>query len=213
MHRPKSREKSLMQLYAVSEKILKTWKCLTVCCFHATYGFQSESALARTISDSIAFIVLANQPSQRMKKRDRKHRFIISMLTKIFCKHLSDCNRIWTHNNLVRKQKLNHLPKLAIFLMIELLCDCFVFYYLVMYVFQCEFTFYSCLNVKGLLARNRCNIWSLSDSNRIRTHSHSVCKWRLNHLAKLAVPIPLLSFKLQILCLFWTRSSLIFRQL
>ena len=43
-----------------------------------------------------------------------------------------------------------------------------------------------CLNVNELLARNRHDIWSLIDSNRIRTHNHLVRKWTLNHLAKLA---------------------------
>ena len=42
------------------------------------------------------------------------------------------------------------------------------------------------LNFKELLARNRRHIWSLSDSNDIRTHNHLVCKRTLNHLAKLA---------------------------
>ena len=43
----------------------------------------------------------------------------------------------------------------------------------------------SCLNVKELLARSRRHIWSLSDTNGIRTHSHLVCKRILNHLARL----------------------------
>ena len=36
-----------------------------------------------------------------------------------------------------------------------------------------------------LLARSRCQIWSLSDSNVIWTNNHLVCKRTLNHLAKL----------------------------
>ena len=47
-------------------------------------------------------------------------------------------------------------------------------------------TLYSCLNVKELLAQNRCNIWSLSDSNGTQTHNHFVSKQTLNHLVKLA---------------------------
>ena len=43
-----------------------------------------------------------------------------------------------------------------------------------------------CLNVKELLARSRHHIWSLSDSNGIRTHNHLVHKRTPNHLAKLA---------------------------
>ena len=40
-----------------------------------------------------------------------------------------------------------------------------------------------CLNVQELLARSRCHIWSLHDSNEIWTHNDSVCKRTLNHLA------------------------------
>ena len=43
-----------------------------------------------------------------------------------------------------------------------------------------------CLNVKELPARNKRDIWSLSDCNGIRTHNHLVRKRTLNHLAKLA---------------------------
>ena len=57
-----------------------------------------------------------------------------------------------------------------------------VCYYLAMYAFQSEFTLYSCLNVKELFARNRCNIWSLSYSNRIRAHNHLVCKGTLKRV-------------------------------
>ena len=53
-------------------------------------------------------------------------------------------------------------------------------------MFQSESALYSFLNVKEFLARNRCIIWSLSDSNGIRTHNHLVCKRTRNHLAKLA---------------------------
>ena len=53
-------------------------------------------------------------------------------------------------------------------------------------MFQSESALYSFLNVKEFLAWNRCNIWSLSDSNSIWTRNHLVCKWTRNHLAKLA---------------------------
>ena len=55
--------------------------------------------------------------------------------------------------------------------------------YHVTYAFQSESTLYSCLNVKELLARNRREIWSLSDCNWTRTHNHLVHKRTLNHLA------------------------------
>ena len=61
-------------------------------------------------------------------------------------------------------------------------CSCHV-----MYTFQSESTLYSCLNVKELLARNRRDIWSLSDCNWTQTHDHLVHKWTLNHLAKLTM--------------------------
>ena len=44
----------------------------------------------------------------------------------------------------------------------------------------------SCLNLKEIFPWNRRDIWSLSDSNWIPTHSHLVCKQTLIHLAKLA---------------------------
>ena len=37
-----------------------------------------------------------------------------------------------------------------------------------------------------LLAGSMCHVWSLSDSKGIQTHKYLVCKWTLNHLAKLA---------------------------
>ena len=60
-----------------------------------------------------------------------------------------------------------------------------VCYYDVTWEFQSESILYSCLNVKELLAGNRRYIWSLSDSNGIRTHNHLVRKRTLNHLASL----------------------------
>ena len=50
-------------------------------------------------------------------------------------------------------------------------CPCHV-----TYTFKSEPHVHSCLNVKELLARNRREIWSLSDCNGIRTHNHLVCK-------------------------------------
>ena len=56
-----------------------------------------------------------------------------------------------------------------------------------MYAFLSESTFYICLDVSEIFGRNRCNIWSLSDCNRTRTHNILVCKRTLKHLAKLAI--------------------------
>ena len=90
--------------------------------------------------------------------------------------------------------------------------------YHVMYAFQSESTLYSFLNVKELLARNRHKIWSLSDCNWTRTQNH----WYHFHLPLdpvhlrskwLLVWVPLQLLKLQILHLYWARSSLTFRQI
>ena len=43
-----------------------------------------------------------------------------------------------------------------------------------------------CLNVKEILAQSRRHIWSLNESNEIRTHNHLVHKRTLNCLAQLA---------------------------
>ena len=61
-----------------------------------------------------------------------------------------------------------------------------VCFYQVTYEFENESTFYSCVNVKELLAPRRHHIWRLSDCNGTRTHNHLVRKRTLNHLAKLA---------------------------
>ena len=46
-----------------------------------------------------------------------------------------------------------------------------VCYYHVERAFQSESTLYSSLNLKELPAQNKCDIWSLSDSNGIRTYN------------------------------------------
>ena len=51
--------------------------------------------------------------------------------------------------------------------------------------FQSESRLHSGLNVKEVLAWNRRNIWSLSDSNRTLIHNLLACKRPFNHLAKL----------------------------
>ena len=49
--------------------------------------------------------------------------------------------------------------------------------YHVTYAFQSESTLHSCLNDKELLARNRHEIWILSDCNWTWTHNHLARKW------------------------------------
>ena len=46
-----------------------------------------------------------------------------------------------------------------------------------------------CLNVKELLARGSRHIWSLRDSNQIRTKGHLIAKRTLKYLAKLATSL------------------------
>ena len=58
--------------------------------------------------------------------------------------------------------------------------------YHVTYAFYSESTLCNCFNVKEQLAKNRCDIWGLSDRNENRTKNHLVKKRTLNHLAKLA---------------------------
>ena len=56
-----------------------------------------------------------------------------------------------------------------------------VCYYHVTYAYQSDFTVYSCPKFKELFARNRRDIWNLSDSSAIRTHSHLLRKQTPSH--------------------------------
>ena len=85
--------------------------------------------------------------------------------------------------------------------------DCTVCSCHVTYAFQSEPTLYSCLNVKELLVWSRREIWSLSDCNWTRTQNKLVCKWTLNHFAKLASLPKWLSVGLRIKW-FWVRVQL-----
>ena len=60
-----------------------------------------------------------------------------------------------------------------------------VYSYHVTHAFQSEYTLYSCMNVKELLAQKRPEIQKLSYCNETRTHNQLVRKGTLNHLAKL----------------------------
>ena len=55
--------------------------------------------------------------------------------------------------------------------------------YHVTYAFQSESILYICMIVKDILARNRHEIYSLSDCNGTRTHNYIVRKGTLKHLA------------------------------
>ena len=63
--------------------------------------------------------------------------------------------------------------------------DLIVWSFHLKYLFQSESLFYSCLNVKEILARQRPAIWNLSDCNWNRTNNHLLRKLTLSHLAKL----------------------------
>ena len=63
---------------------------LTVCSYHVTYAFLSESTLYSCLN------------VKELLARNRRE-FLI----------LSDCNGTRTHNHLIRKRTLNHLAKLA----------------------------------------------------------------------------------------------------
>ena len=70
---------------------------MTVCSYHVTYAFQSESTLYSCLN--VKELVARN-------RRD-------------ICS-LSDCNGTRTHNHLVRKRTLNHLASLAKWLSVRL---------------------------------------------------------------------------------------------
>ena len=70
--------------------MLKWSVVLTVCSYHVTFAFQSESALYSCL---------------KVKDHLCRNRHEIS--------GLSDCNKTRTHDHLVFKRTLNHLAKLA----------------------------------------------------------------------------------------------------
>ena len=71
-------------------EIRKTAYSLSVCSYHVTYAFQSESTLYSCLNVKELFA--------------RSRREILS---------LSDCNWTRTHNHLVHKRRINHLAKLV----------------------------------------------------------------------------------------------------
>ena len=106
-------------------------------------------------------------------------------------RHLSDSNWTRTKNHLVRKRTLNHFSKLtkwpscvlSNYLYGTFYCM-FLSYHVCVSEWITRFTLYSYLNVKELLARSRCKIWRLGDSNWTRTQNHLFRKQTLKHLAK-----------------------------
>ena len=109
---------------------------LTVCYYHVTYAFQSESALYSCLN------------IKELLVQNRRHIW-----------SLSDCNGIRTDNHVVRKQTIKHLHKLAKWLTCVVntyLCGAFDCMLLSRHlcVFQSESTLYSCLNIRQLLSWN-----------------------------------------------------------
>ena len=102
---------------------------------------------------------------------------------------LSDCNKTRSPYDLFRKQKLNHLAKLAkcwaVLCVVICTVHLFVCSYHVRYAFQSESTVYGSVSVKELLAQSRRQIWRLNDCNETRSHNCFVCKRTVKHLAKL----------------------------
>ena len=107
-----------------------------------------------------------------MQTENATQKYKTYMLCGVFVQSLREFHLNWQHT-------LNHSRSIKkLYLTV---CS-----YHVTYALQSESTLYICLNVKELLARNRRDIWSLSDWNGTRTHNHLVHKRTLNHLAKLA---------------------------
>ena len=100
------------------------------------------------------------------------------LITNSSCKWLDFCRISYCKPRIWKRHTLKYFKKKLIFFIV---CSSHV-----TYAFQSESKLYSCLNVKKLLARNRREIWSLSDYNWTRTQNHLVRKRTLNHLVKLA---------------------------
>ena len=156
---------------------------LTVRCYHVTDAFQKESSLYNCVN--IKEIL------------DWNRRNIWS---------LSYYNRTRTHNSLVRKQTLNHLVKHPTIwpnwpndwvVLWVLICTVHltVCCYHLTYAFQSESSLYICLNAQVQLNHLARFVKWLSVGWRT--------KW-------LWVRVPLMWLRLQVLRLFWTRSSLTF---
>ena len=140
---------------------------LTVCFYHVTYEFESQSTLYSCLN------------VKELLARSKRHIW-----------RLSDCNGTRTHNHLVRNAHSTIWPNWpndwAVLWVLICTVHLIVCFYHVSYEFESESTLYSFLNVKQLPAPSRRHIWRLSDYNGTPTHNHLVLKGIRNHLAKLA---------------------------
>ena len=149
----------IKQFYETLSSNIKAF--LTVCSCHVTYAFQSESCL--NVKELLA---------------RSKHEIW----------RWSDCNWSRTQNHLILKRTLNHWPNWpndwAVFWVLICTVHLTVCCCHVTYAFQSESTRYSCLNVKELLTRSRCEIWGLSDCNLTHNSTLTTENSRLASLAK-----------------------------
>ena len=140
---------------------------LTVCYYHVAYKFQSECTLC-ILHECQGAPGLKQVPYLKFKWQRRDS------------------------NPQPPSSETNTQPFSQTDQIIELCCEhlsvrCIWLYVIVMSRMSLRLNLHSivCLNVKELLARSKRHIWSLND-NKIQTHNNLVCKWTLNHLAKLA---------------------------
>ena len=140
---------------------------LTVCYYHVAYKFQSESTLC-SLHECQGAPCLKQVPYLKFKWQWR------------------DSNP-QPPSSETNTQPFSQTDQIS-----ELCCEhlsvrCIWLYVIVMSSMSLRLNLHSivCLNVKELLARSKRHIWSLND-NKIQTHNNLVCKWTLNHLAKLA---------------------------
>ena len=147
--------------------VLTSMVHLTLHHYHVTYTFHSESTL---------YLFLKVKELLAQNKGN-----IWS---------LNDWNGTQTHIHLACKWTLNHLAKLAkymscvgstylhgVFDSMLLSCN--------MWKSEWIHTLHF-VNVKELLAQNKCDIWSLSDCNLTQTHIRLAQQGTINYLAKLA---------------------------
>ena len=88
-------------------------------------------------------------------------------------------------------------------------------YYHVMYVFQSDYTLYSCLNVKALHAQNRRHIWSLRDCNGIRfTRKHvrdMIRTYSQKHFLSFSKGFQLSKIVLDLRPYMWTKTYIFYK--
>ena len=97
----------------------------------------------------------------------------------IFCSESYPISIIICHLEITRPQRKSPRVFLTVlFSFSEVVSLLFPLYVIIMSRTSFKVNLHSivCLNLKELLARSRRHIWSLSDSNRIRTHNHLVRK-------------------------------------